>query len=114
PDAEDTAFFTSGKSYIDALWTAPQGNAYWILAHQYIAAELNVAAGASIPSDVLDVWSAAKDVFETYTPSTLKADRTASATAKSLAGILDDYNNGVSGPGHCPETSTSNPTDPPA
>jgi hypothetical protein len=112
PSAEDTPFFSSGKSYIDALWKAPQGNAYWILAHQYIAAELNVLAGASIPGDVLDAWLDAQAIFGSYTPATLKADKTASATAKALAAILDDYNNGVSGPGHCEDTEEEPPPPP--
>ena len=33
PAAEDTTFFLSGQSYYQALWTAPNGNAYYILAH---------------------------------------------------------------------------------
>ena len=111
PSAEATPFFSSGKSYYDAMWTPPRGNAYWILAPQYIAAELNVLAGASIPGDVSDAWLEAQEIFENYTPATLKADATASATAKALAEILDDYNNGLSGPGHCEDTDEE-PTTP--
>jgi hypothetical protein len=110
PSAENSPFFSSGKSYYETLWTAPRGNAYWILAHQYIAAELNVLAGASIPADVAAVWTQAKTWFETYTPSTVT--RAARAQAISWAGTLDDYNNGLSGPGHCGDT-VHVPTEPP-
>lgn len=37
----------SGKTYLEALRTSPGGNAYWILAHAYIAAELNGLNGAN-------------------------------------------------------------------
>lgn len=35
-------FFDTGDSWLDILKTPPEGNAYFILAHQYIAAQLNV------------------------------------------------------------------------
>jgi hypothetical protein len=100
---EDTAFFLSGKTYYQTMWTNPAGGqVYWSLAHQFIAAELNVLAGASIPGDVLDAWLAAKTIFETKTPSQVgRANTTLGQQAVALAGILDEYNNGVTGPGHC-------------
>jgi hypothetical protein len=106
PAGEDTPFFLSGKTYYEALWTQPAGGlVYWNLAHQYIAAELNVLAEASIPGDVLDAWLAAKAIFETYTPAQVgKANTALGAQAEALAGILDGYNNGLSGPGHCTES----------
>ena len=36
-----------GQSWYDILWTETNGNAWYILGHQWIAATLNVAAGAS-------------------------------------------------------------------
>ena len=39
---EDTKFFLSEKTYYESIWTSPKdGNAYYQLAHQYIAATLN-------------------------------------------------------------------------
>ena len=35
-------FFASGKSWMEVLKTPPRGNAYYILAHQFIAAGLNL------------------------------------------------------------------------
>lgn len=87
------AFFNSGKNYLQMLNTAPKGDAYIILAHQFIAAELNVAAGASMPQDVLDAWNAAKAYFEGGSATRTKV--------LTWAELLDDYNNGKVGPGHC-------------
>ncbi len=102
---EDTPFFLSGISYYEALWTAPKrGNAYFILAHAYIAAQLNVLNGASTPSDVALALSGATDLFNAYTPEFIGGLRGNHDLRKEFVGmaeILDDYNNGIIGPGHC-------------
>jgi len=103
----DTPFFLSGQSYYEVLWTPPKGgNAYYILAHAYIAAELNVLNGTSIPGDVGDAWDEATVLFGTYTPAEVAALKGRSGREMrqmwiDLAGLLDDYNNGLVGPGHC-------------
>jgi hypothetical protein len=104
---EDTLFFLSGQSYYDVLWTSPKGNAYYILAHAYIAAELNELNGADF-AEVQEVFSDATLLFETYTPdevATLKGKEGNEVRAQfiELAEILDNYNNGLIGPGHCSE-----------
>jgi hypothetical protein len=108
PNGADTMFFLSGQSYYEVLWTAPKGNAYYNLAHQYIAAELNVLNGASIPSEALDAWNEAAELFSTYTPAEVdelkgKNGNELRAQFIALAEILDAYNNGLIGPGHCSE-----------
>jgi PKD repeat protein len=106
---EDTQFFLSGQSYHEVLWTAPQGgNAYYILAHQYIAAELNVLNGASMPVEVVDAKNEAQNLLNTYTPSEMAAlrgrvGRETREQVLALAETFDNYNNGVIGPGHCSE-----------
>jgi hypothetical protein len=105
PTGPDTPFFLSGKTYIQVLNTAPMGNPYYILAHQYIAAELNFLAGA-YDGAVDDEFDAAKALLQTYTPAQVAAMLNSSAIKKSfttLGGILDNYNNGIIGPGHCDE-----------
>jgi len=119
----DTPFFLSGQSYYQVLWTPPKkGNAYYILAHQWIAAYLNVLSGASIPDEVLTAWLTAQTLFETYTPAEIEALKNLSAASLTtarlrnqesrgedplrqqfiyLADILTDYNEGYVGPGHC-------------
>jgi len=101
----DTPFFLSGQTYYQVLWTPPSGgNAYYILAHAYIAAELNFLNGASSTPDVDAAFFAATSFFNTYTPAN-------AALFKGKAGMqvigwattLDNYNNGYIGPGHCNE-----------
>jgi hypothetical protein len=101
----DTTFFLSGQTYYQVLWTAPQGNAYYILAHQYIAAKLNILNGAD-PSAAQTAFDAATVLFQTYTPAqiaALKGKSPLRAQFISLAETLDAYNNGLIGPGHCSE-----------
>jgi hypothetical protein len=106
---EDTAFFLSGKSHHQALWTAPGGNAYYILAHAYIAAKLNFLNGSD-PSAAETAYDAATALLNTYTPAQIRALRGSSSLRQqfvSLAATLDDYNNGLIGPGHCSENGTA-------
>jgi hypothetical protein len=105
PAGADTPFFGTGITYYQALWTEPQGgNAYFILAHAYIAAELNVLNGASIPPDALDAWIQAQSLLIAYEGTMEIPKQTADRElAIHLAEILDAYNNGLIGPGHCSE-----------
>ncbi len=98
---ENTAFYLSGKSWYQALWTAPQGNAYYVLAHAYIAARLNQYNGADV-SVISAQLVAAENFFQTYPPSASlsKAQR---AEVLAWATAIDNYNNGLIGPGHCSE-----------
>jgi len=101
PDGEDTPFFSSGKFYYEALWTAPKGNAYWILAHAYIAAKLNMLNGADFTA-AQTAYDAAKLLFLAKTPAKVKKLKGAAKQEwTKLATILDNYNNGYIGPGHC-------------
>ncbi|MBJ6119353.1 hypothetical protein JAO76_14180 [Pontibacter sp. BT310] len=88
-------FYNSGQNYLTVLNTAPKGgDAYYILAHQFIAAELNVVSGASIPADVKAAWDAAEAYFKGETKPTR-------SELLAWAELLDAYNNGKVGPGHC-------------
>jgi hypothetical protein len=99
---------SSGQTYYEVLWTPPQGgNAYYILAHAYIAAQLNFMNGAD-PSAVEDANGPAMVLLGLYTPEQVaefkgKTGKDLRDQFISLAGILDDYNNGLIGPGHCSE-----------
>ena len=104
PDGSDTTFFLSGGTYYEAISTPSRGNAYTILARQYIGAQLNQLAGASIPAGTADAFAEATDIFSTYTPARIAALPSSSplrARIIELAGILADYNEGDTGPGHC-------------
>lgn len=98
---ETTTFHGSGKSYYAVLWTPPAGSTYYVLAHQFIAATLNGLAGADTRVVAQDL-AAAGAFFATKTPTT-SLTKTQQASLKALAGRLDAYNNGATGPGHCDE-----------
>ncbi len=101
----DALFLGTGKSYYQVLWMNPSGgNAYLILAHPYIAAEMNQLNGASISGDVLAAYNEARTLLVKYQGS-LSIPKTSPDRARAvyLAGILDNYNNGLIGPGHCSE-----------
>ncbi len=99
---EGTAFFLSGQSWYQVLWTSPAGgNAYYILAHAYIAASLNGLNGAATSAVTTQLAHAAA-LFAVYTPSS-SLSRSVRADFINTASILDQYNNGLIGPGHCSE-----------
>jgi hypothetical protein len=101
----DTPFFGTGYSYYEILWMAPKGgNAYLILAHQYIAAELNQLNGAYVPPEVQDAMDQAEALLIEYEGKlSIPKKGGDRALAIELYGLLDDYNNGLIGPGHCSE-----------
>jgi hypothetical protein len=83
----DTVFFLSGQTWLQVFNTAPKGNVYYNLAHQYMAAYLNTLNEA---------------FFETTTPAQAKSvSKAQKAELTTLAGLLGSYNEGVVGPGHC-------------
>lgn len=100
PSGEDSPFYTSGQTYYQVLWTTPQGgNAYYILAHAYIAAFLNGLDGADT-SAVSEQLTHAVELLSLYSP-TSKLSKAVRQDFVNTAGILDQYNNGLIGPGHC-------------
>ncbi|HEU4643061.1 MAG TPA: hypothetical protein VFS44_11450 [Gemmatimonadaceae bacterium] len=99
-----TAFFLSGQSYYQVFQTAPAGNAYYQLAHQWMAAQLNMLNGASVPSNVASAFTTAQSLFGSYTPAQIGALKGSNGLRQqfiSLAGTLGSYNEGLIGPGHC-------------
>jgi cysteine-rich repeat protein len=82
------------------LKTPVRGNGLVSLAHQLIAAKLNVAAGAD-DAAIDDAIDDADDLIGSLVvPPKGDGSLSTSATA-SVAGQLDDFNNGKIGPGHC-------------
>lgn len=73
------------------------------LAHQYIAAVLNIGAGASAPNSLRAIVLAAGSWFSTAVPGTWV--KGACQLQRSWAGVLDEYNNGdyPGAPKHCDE-----------
>lgn len=98
-----TPFFQSGVNYIQALAASPRGNAYWILAQAYIAAQLNGLADADFTA-AAGSFTPATDILQQYTPAqigSLPAKSAARAQILDLATTLENYNKGVIGPGAC-------------
>jgi hypothetical protein len=80
------------------------GNGLLILAHQLIATLLNVANGAD-DTDVVAAVNNAHAAIGALVIPPIGAGYIPPATASPIAQILDDYNNGIIGPGHCGSTS---------
>ena len=78
------------------------------LAHQLIAAKLNILAGAD-PSAASAAITAADALIGSLVVPPIGSGYLAPATTSALTQTLDDYNNGVIGPGHC-ATVPVNPT----
>jgi hypothetical protein len=103
PYGANTPFYISGQSYYQVLWTPPKGgNVYYILAHQFIAAQLNQLNGSASTADVAAAMAWADGFFSSHTPGD-KFSKAEKLMANSYADLLDQYNNGLIGPGHCSE-----------
>ena len=96
PAPYDEQQLLCGRKLLDILGTPARGEAWYILAHQYIAASLNAAGGAA-DGDVSTELSQARSLL-TANCGGITADR---QTAIDLSYVLDSYNNGLIGPGHC-------------
>lgn len=105
PLGPNTLFFSSGRTWYQIFWTPPKGgNAYLQLAHQYMAAKLNILNGASSTTavDAAILWAEA--FFPGKTTATALTDAQIRA-ARAAAGVLGSYNEGIVGPGHCQDTN---------
>ena len=98
----NSTFYLSGMSYYGVLREPPRGNAYYILARQFIAAKLNTLKGASTTPEVEAAIASANTFFMTYGPGAI-VSKAVRNQALIDASILDGYNNGYVGPGHCSE-----------
>ena len=118
PAAELSGFFTTANSYpvigpnvppftwFTVFNTPPKGNAYYNLAHQYMAAKLNILNGAGATPAVTAAITAAEDFFDSYTPAAFAALGKKHALRGQVigwAGTLGSFNEGSIGPGHCDE-----------
>ncbi len=96
PYSPSSPFYTSGRTWLQVLNTPANGNAYYILAYQFIAATLNKASGATVPPAVQQALNDAAGYFTNPGASSLtKTDLT------NLAALLDNYNKGLGGVSHC-------------
>lgn len=99
---ENTTFYLSGTTYYGVLQLPTKGNAYYILAHQFVAAKLNILKGATAPAGFN--MGAVETFFQTYTPAqvgAMKGSAPVRAQAIAWATTLDAYNNGRLNVSHC-------------
>lgn len=92
---EDTKM--GGKGWLYILQTPPKGNPWYIAAHQWIAAKLNVASGAKAPPPVADAIHELEKYLSDYQYKPCDGKE----GVLKLAKLLDDYNNGKVGTPHC-------------
>jgi hypothetical protein len=104
PFDRNATFFNSGLTYQGILNNPPGGNGYYILAIQYIAAVLNKANGAAVPSGVQTIINDATTFFTTSGNAAAACPTNSSCgLQKTWGGILETYNTGTypGGPAHC-------------
>jgi hypothetical protein len=101
PYVRTDAFFSSGLTWDQVLNMPDGGNVYLKLAHQYIAAVLNQANGASAPQGIQQTLDLAYEWFLTHSYGSYPAS--SNGTQVDWAAILNEYNNGIypGGPPHC-------------
>ena len=80
-----------------------RGNKLVILAHQLIAAKLNLANGAN-PIAAAATIAAADALIGALVCPPIGGGSLPADPATSYANLLDDFNNGLIGPGHCGTT----------
>ncbi|MEO6461911.1 MAG: hypothetical protein ABIP29_02455 [Candidatus Eisenbacteria bacterium] len=90
----------SAAQLLQILQQQPQGNKLVILAHQLIAAKLNLANGAS-PASVATTIANADAIIANKVVPPIGSGSLTNNPATSYANTLDDFNNGLLGPGHC-------------
>lgn len=86
---------------LDAILGQPvAGNGLVSLAHQLIAAKLNIQNGAD-PTAAAAAIAAADALIGALVVPPVGGDSLPPSTTASLTQTLDNYNNGLIGPGHC-------------
>jgi hypothetical protein len=94
---------------LQILNQAVAGNGLISLAHQLIAAKLNIANGAD-GSVVNSTIAAADALIGGLVIPPIGAGFLAPSSTASLTQTLDDWNNGITGPGHCADTPARSST----
>jgi hypothetical protein len=90
----------SSTELLSILVKAPAGNGLIILAHQLIAAKLNVASGAD-DTAVAAAITAADALIGSLVIPPVSSGYLTPASVSSLVNTLTSYNEGSIGPGHC-------------
>lgn len=103
----DPGTLLCGMTWSSILQTTPSGDAWYNLAHQWIAAQLNAAKGASVPPTIQTAMAEAQALL-TGNCASMPSNLVPEATG--LTTLLDDYNSGRIGPGHCASEAVTGET----
>jgi hypothetical protein len=99
----------SKAQLLSILNQSVQGNGLVSLAHQLIAVKLNIANGAD-PTDASAAIAAADALIGGLVVPPIGAGYLDPSQTSGLTQTLDDYNNGIIGPGHCGVVPTEQKT----
>jgi hypothetical protein len=91
----------TGIEWVSIFNTSGAGNGLVSLAHQLMAAKLNVASGAD-DTDVAAAIAASDVLIGGLVVPPVGAGSLPNSQTSALTGTLDSFNQGVIGPGHCP------------
>ena len=90
------------KTELCAIYNTPAGgNGLISLAHQLITAKLNIANGANGASIAATIAAADAQIGALVIPP-IGSGFLAPGSTSGNTQALDDFNNGITGPGHCP------------
>jgi hypothetical protein len=87
---------------LSILNTPPAGNGLITLAHQLIAARLNIANGADATPAVAAAIGAADALIGGLVIPPVGTDSLSPAEVEELVATLEPFNEGTIGPGSCP------------
>jgi len=95
-----TVSYTAAQ--LESIFNTPvAGNGLISLAHQLIAAKLNIANGVS-PSTIASAIASANSMIGGLVAPPVGSGSLAPGATGGLTTTLDNFNSGVTGPGHCP------------
>ena len=103
PLGSDTQFLNSSYTWYQLFWTPVGGNAWINLAHQYMAAYLNLLNGSMAPGPVDTAMANAEALFDAQGAGDTKLTPAEKKKAGKWMTTIGNYNEGVTGPGHCDE-----------
>lgn len=86
------------------------GNGLISLSHQLIAAKLNIAQGATPTAAVTAAIAAADAMIGALVVPPIGGGSLAPGATSGLTSTLDDFNQGITGPGHCGTVGTAKKT----
>lgn len=87
-----------------------QGNGLVSLFHQLVTVKLNLVQGATPTAAVASAISAADAMIGGLRPPPVGSGELMPGDTSALTQTLDDFNNGITGPGHCKSTPVKQQT----